>query len=899
MNRNHPGAGWTVRASLAMALAVFTLFMMTQGIAAKGAGASQPQQSIQSSGSQSHAGSFTVSPNAGPIGTKLTIKGAHWPTGEQVGIYFVDSARQLHPFNLGSPQVLSDGSWQLTIAVPATVIFAPVGDEGTGAPVTQKVTTGNYLIYAATGDPNGFSIDQVSPDKFTITAGPVASTDAAATPSNGVILWVDIGLGALILALLAVVAVLAKRRWNRRKVGGAAAIIALVVVVSGALLTVSTFSAHSVNASPAVPAAGAVLYSDNFDSDTVGSLPAGWTIEVGTTWTVQVDGSNVLEQTSSSTSPLYGIYAGDPTWTDYSLSASVKPGPGSTVYGTSVVAIDGRRQDANNFYTLLVKNGNAWYLGKKVSGNFTTLAWGSTSYNTTTWYTWTLTMTGTTISASINGTTLATVTDSAFSSGNISFKTHDQSEFDNVVVTSTGSNPTPTPTATNTPTPTATNTPTVTPTNTPTPTPTDTPTPTATTTNTPTPTPPNTPTPTPTATNTPTPTPTATPTNTPTPTPTATATNTPTPTATNTPTPTGTPTGIGNISGQVTDGSGDPIPGTQISTLPTTITTTTDSSGDYTLANVPAGNYAVIATASGYNETYDGNITVTDSTTTTANETFNTPIPAYTSMDTYFQPNQAGWNPSTDGNTWLNDSSIYPGASVSINNNQGYVDTYTAATDIDQWLGASYTDQLVSADFEVQKYGQDGYQHGARLLGRITDAHHFIVFAINYATSTLQVWVNNGENWKMLKQVSVPKFQTGQWYHAKLLTVGTVSYGKVWANGTTEPNWQISGSQGSLKSGMGGTRSTFADINWANFSVTGVTTITGKVSNSSGTAIAGATVTDGTNTATTDANGNYVLVERNDSETYTVTASASGYNSQSQSATTTNQKSVTVNFTLT
>ena len=896
MNRTHSGAGRALRAGLAMALAVFTLFMMTQGTIAKGAGANQPQQTTQPVRQNGCQSSFTVSPGAGPIGTKLTISGSRWPTGEQVGVYFVDSARQLHPFNLGSPQVLSNGSWKMTIAVPATVIFSPVGDEGTGAPVTQKVTTGNYLIYAATGDPNGFSINQVCPAKFTITAGPVAGSDAASTPSNGTNLWVDIGLGALILALLAIVAVIIirrwYRRWDRRKIGAGLAAIALVITVSGVLLTASALSARSVSASPAVPAVGTVLYSDDFESDTVGSLPAGWTIETGTTWTVQVDGSNVLEQTSSSNTPLYGIYAGDPTWTDYSLSASVKPGPGSTSYSTSVVAIDGRRQDANNFYTLLVKNGNAWYLGKKVSGNFTTLASGSTSYNTTTWYTWTLTMTGTTISASINGTTLATVTDSAFASGNIGFKTHNQSEYDTIVVTSTGSNPTPTPTPTNTPTPTATNTPTPTPTatDTPTPTPTtNTPTPTPTATNTPTPTPTDTPTPTPTATNTPTPTPTAT--NTPTPTPTAT--NTPTPT------PTGTPTGIGSISGQVTDPSSAPIAGAQISTLPTTITTTTDSNGNYTLANIPAGTYAVIATVSGYNETYVSNITVTDSTTTTANETFTTPIPAYTGMDTYFQPDQNGWNPSTDGNTWLDDSARYPGATVNVTNNQGYSDTYTAAVDRDEWMGASSADQLVSADFEVLQFAQDAFQHGARLLSRVTDGHHFIVFAINYATSTLQLWVNNNENWTLMKQVSVPAFQTGQWYHAQLITVGTKSYGKVWAFGTAEPTWMLGGSQTVLTTGMGGTRSTFAKIFWDNFSVQSVTTITGKVSTSSGTGIAGATVTDGTNTTTTESGGFYVLIEPNTSATYTVTASATSRNSQSQSVTTTNQTHVTVNFTLT
>jgi hypothetical protein len=1044
---------WGIRTSIAVLFALFSLLVMTQGAAAKSTDAASPQQSDQPNVQQSCTAKFTASPSAGPPGTKLTISGTHWPAHEQVGIYLVDAARHLHPFNIGSPGVLRDGSWRLTIAVPTTVTYTPEGDEGTGAPVTQNVTAGSYLIYAASGDPNGFSINQICPAKFTVTNGPVASTDGSTLTSPS-FLWVDIGLGVLMLVLLAIVIFMALRHWNRRKASTIIGVITLAALVVGILATASAFSAHSVGASPS---AGTVLFSDDFESDTIGSLPTGWTVETGTTWAVQADGSNVLAQTSNNNTPLYGIAAGSPGWTDYSLSASVKPGPGSTTSGTSVVAIDGRVQDANNFYTLLVKNGNLWYLGKKVNGNFTTLATSNTSYNTTTWYTWTLTMTGNTISASINGKTLATVTDTTFSAGYISLKTRNQSEYDNIVVTSTGSGPTPTPTNTNTPgaTPTATNTPAPTSTNTPGPTPTATNTPAPTATNTP-------------VSATPTPTPTSGGTlfaddfesyalgsfpptwtlvsgswavqqdgsqvlaqtdpststgkrvmagstswgdyvfqadvkpganapsqgfqliarqidannyysfgffsgtwylkkkiggtqttitqgnfsftsqfytlvfslqgttlsgsingttvftktdsslsngmiglsttdmaeidnvlvttsgsgGSPTPTPTSASTATPTATAT--------PTVIGNISGQVTDGSSNqPIAGAQISTLPATITTTTDSNGNYTLANVAGGTYSVIATTSGYNATYVGNITVTNNNTTTANEVFTTPVPGFTSMDTYFRPDQTGWNPASDGNTWLDDSSRYPGASVTISGNQGFIDTFTAATDRDEWMGTSYTDELVSADFEVLQFGQDSFQHGARLLARVTDTHHFIDFAINYATSTLQLWVNNNEAWTMLNQINVPAFSTGQWYHAKLQVVGTGVYGKVWASGTPEPtNWQIVASQSQLLAGQGGSRSTFCNIYWDNFTVQGLTSIKGKVTNANGTAIANATVTDGVNTVTTDSSGNYLLIEPNTNATYTVTASASGFTSQSQNVTTTNQTNTVVNFAL-
>ncbi len=416
--------------------------------------------------------------------------------------------------------------------------------------------------------------------------------------------------------------------------------------------------------------------------------------------------------------------------------------------------------------------------------------------------------------------------------------------------------PTPTPTSTNTPTATATNTPTATPPNTPT----------ATATNTPTATPPNTPTP------------------------------TNTPSATGTPTPP--PVGVGTIIGKVTDGSGNPLSGAQVSTAPASITVLTDSNGNYTLPNIPAGLYNVIASQSGYNTNYVTNIFITNSDTITANITLPV-VPPYTSMDTFTRPDQQGWGTASDGHTWQDDSATMTGASSDIQGNLGFVNTYTAATDLDQWMGNSYSDQLVSVDFEVLQFGQDAFVHGPRILGRVLDSTHYIAFAINFSNNTLALWLNKGNQWALLNQLSVARLSVNQWYHSKLLLVGSLVYGKVWPAGTAEPGWMISGVQHTLTAGMGGVRTTFSNTYWDNFSTQGLTTITGKVTDSGSNPIAGATVTDGTNSVTTDANGNYVLIEPNAGATYTVTASASGFTSQSVSVTTTNQSSTTQNFTLT
>ena len=142
-----------------------------------------------------------------------------------------------------------------------------------------------------------------------------------------------------------------------------------------------------------------------------------------------------------------------------------------------------------------------------------------------------------------------------------------------VLASTPGSTPVPSPTVTPIPTPTPTSTPTPEPTDTPTPVPTDTPTPIPT--NTPTPTP----TPTPTSTSTFTPTATLTPV--PTATHTSTPTDTPTPTETPTPIPTDTPTPLPTATTVPTDTptptpSPTPIP-IPTSTPPPTATSTPDT----------------------------------------------------------------------------------------------------------------------------------------------------------------------------------------------------------------------------------------------------------------------------------------------------------------------------------
>ena len=79
---------------------------------------------------------------------------------------------------------------------------------------------------------------------------------------------------------------------------------------------------------------------------------------------------------------------------------------------------------------------------------------------------------------------------------------------------------------------------------------------------------------------------------------------------------------VGTISGKVTDSStGIGISGATITTNPATQTITTDTSGNYTISNVPVGIYTVTAAKTDYNTNSQSNVAVTANQTTTVNLT--------------------------------------------------------------------------------------------------------------------------------------------------------------------------------------------------------------------------------------------------------------------------------------
>lgn len=251
----------------------------------------------------------------------------------------------------------------------------------------------------------------------------------------------------------------------------AAALIALCILLVSVLLA---FPATHV-------AASSPLFSDDFEADALGSVPSNWTIVSGS-WSVQQDGSHVFERTDTSTTSEGRVLAGSVSWDNYVYQADVKPGANASANGFQLIA---RYIDGSNYYSFGLFN-NTWYVKKRVGGTQTTAATGNFAF-TNQFYTLTFSLQGTTLSASINGMTLVTTTDTSLSRGMIGLSAKNMVELDNVSVTTNGTPPTPTATftststtlatstATNTPTPTATNTPAPSATRTPTPTATSTP----------------------------------------------------------------------------------------------------------------------------------------------------------------------------------------------------------------------------------------------------------------------------------------------------------------------------------------------------------------------------------------------------------------------------------------
>jgi hypothetical protein len=144
---------------------------------------------------------------------------------------------------------------------------------------------------------------------------------------------------------------------------------------------------------------------------------------------------------------------GDLSWRNYTVSSDVlleKSGYAQLIGRANTYNHQGP-QNLNGYY-FRVTDGGAWSIrSNNTSGNWRTLASGNTSaLGTGRWHTLALTLNGSTLTASIDGTTVGTASDSTWVAGQIGYGTGQgvTAQFDNLSITPVGNSGEPGPTGT-------------------------------------------------------------------------------------------------------------------------------------------------------------------------------------------------------------------------------------------------------------------------------------------------------------------------------------------------------------------------------------------------------------------------------------------------------------------
>ena len=221
-------------------------------------------------------------------------------------------------------------------------------------------------------------------------------------------------------------------------------------------LTTTTGQGKGTATSPAASALP-LPYSDNFDSDATNS-EAKYLSDMQGAFEVQPcdDGhSGQCVQQMAAQEPIewqgnsdaYALIGGT-TWSNYTVTSDVDLRQAGTAELFGRANTPDRPQSDQAAYLFRASNTGAWSIDKSdTSGNITTLASGTTgALGTDSWHTLSLTMQGSVLSASINGTQVGSVTDTSYQSGiaGIGVVGYQTDQFDNLSITPGTNSTTPT-----------------------------------------------------------------------------------------------------------------------------------------------------------------------------------------------------------------------------------------------------------------------------------------------------------------------------------------------------------------------------------------------------------------------------------------------------------------------
>ncbi|MHA6764021.1 ricin-type beta-trefoil lectin domain protein [Streptacidiphilus sp. PAMC 29251] len=226
----------------------------------------------------------------------------------------------------------------------------------------------------------------------------------------------------------------------------------------GYVYTVTTTTGQGKGTATA-PAAHALAlpYSDTFDADASGT-EAKYFSDMQGSYEVQPCAAGRSGQCLQQMAPVKPIewqddsdaytLAGDPTWSNYTVSANALLSASGTTELLGRAGTQSRPQSHMNAYYFRIRDTGQWWVEKMYTdGSNHTIATGTTTaLGTNKWHNLSFTFQDSTISAAVDGTTISTVTDTSFQSGQagLGIQGYRTDQFDNFSVTpGTGTAPTP------------------------------------------------------------------------------------------------------------------------------------------------------------------------------------------------------------------------------------------------------------------------------------------------------------------------------------------------------------------------------------------------------------------------------------------------------------------------
>jgi hypothetical protein len=233
-----------------------------------------------------------------------------------------------------------------------------------------------------------------------------------------------------------------RRIWTRRLVFFMGATLLAASVLSAAVRSApgpptvisaeGRAQATSADEAPAAkrPPLPGSLFSDDFALDRVGANPpAGWTVVDGLWDGVVNDGGHVIRHSMGKS---YGhVVAGTPAWTDYAVTADLRP----TLLSTGFAGVAARYQDGRNYYACGVYYASSIRLWRVRGGSVTLLDARVANVDTKRFHTVRMVAHGTQLGCTFDGTMLSAV-DTSFASGRIALLASDDeaAEFGDVGV---------------------------------------------------------------------------------------------------------------------------------------------------------------------------------------------------------------------------------------------------------------------------------------------------------------------------------------------------------------------------------------------------------------------------------------------------------------------------------